>query len=290
MSTTAITNPVDIITQLAANQLTETIVAAATSKKSRKPTKAVVETSLVDDIHALLQSGSLDEVAVENLTRVFGREFVIDAPEPVSAIADEPKEKKPRAKKVKNTTADTDVAIETAEPKAPKEKKSRTKKDAIEEPGVSQITTVPTTVPTTVEEPKAKKTKTKKEPVSETLEENQSITVPALEEPGVSQPTTVQTTVPTTAEEPKAKKTKTKTKKEPVSETLEEPKTTNPKPVAVKKTKKPKVERPSTPVLIEEPILELTAPVKSDKVEEELDFSGFDAELVEEELSDIEDD
>jgi len=286
MSTTAITNPVDIITQLAANQLTETIVAAATSKKSRKPTKAVVETSLVDEIHALVQSGSLDEVAVENLTRVFGREFVIDAPEPVSAIADEPKEKKPRAKKVKNTTADTDVAIETAEPKAPKEKKSRTKKDAIEEPGVSQITTVPMTVPTPVEEPKAKKTKTKKEPVSETLEENQSITVPALEEPGVSEPTTV----PTTVEEPKAKKTKTKTKKEPVSETLEEPKTTNPKPVAVKKTKKPKVERPSTPVLVEEPILELTTPVKSDKVEEELDFSGFDAELVEEELSDIEDD
>jgi len=250
-------------------ELTNAIVTAA--KRVRK-SKAAVEPelpSIVDEVNANFGAGNFAQEAIANLSRVFGREFVIEEPEPkvpdtVEPTVPETKAKKPRAKKVTPATTVPDSivggAVVDEEPVVPVKKETKPKKTkAKKEPAAAPV------VDTDEEEAKQvkpKKTKAKKE-------------APVVEEPPSAQEPVqpkkkarAQKVKAPTEESKQVKKTKSK-KEQPSKEEDEEE--SHRKVIYIVKS----VERPSTPVLVEDDDL----PDLETRLSEELE---------EEELSDIE--
>jgi len=107
--TTTVATP--IVPVMPVDQLTNAIVAAA--KRTRKSKEVPAEPSIADQISGSFQTGQFTEEAIQNLTRVFEREFIFETepiPEVQTTSEDKPiKEKKPRktsskAKIVKKST------------------------------------------------------------------------------------------------------------------------------------------------------------------------------------------
>jgi len=260
MSATTVTiDPVAVITQLAENQLTEAIVTAAKATKkhraSKKPDAEENEPSIVDEILANVASGKYAVEAAANLTRIFGREFDPIAEQIVTMASQLPED------------ATVEVAVPT---EVKKEKKPRAKKEKKTEALAEVVAEVP----------KEKKPRAKKEKKTE-------VAVEAPVEP--------------TTEVVAKKEKKPRAKKAPVDTD------DNDSVAAVAEPKKTKKVRAPTPVLPDddENHLTLVAPQTSTLVDEQADFEnhmeiedpeleGFAAEwgeeLVEEELSDIDDD
>ena len=311
MSANTVTiDPVSVITQLAENQLTEAIVTAAKVTKKPRASKKTVEPepepSIVDEIRVNVESGKYAIEAAANLTRIFGRDFepIADQiremasklPEDatVEVVVPSPKkEKKPRAKKEKQTEEPA-MEAEVVAPK--KEKKPRAKKEKTEELTVVIETKVEEEVaaPKKEKKPRAKKEKTE-EPVME-----------------------AEVAAPKKEKKPRAKKEKTE-EPEPEAEVVAPKKEKKPrakkekKPVegsdddsvaAIAESKKSKKVRTPRLEQDDEPVLSLVRPETSTFIDEDADFEnllevedpemkGFSAEwgeeLIEEELSDIED-
>jgi hypothetical protein len=274
MSSTTEMKSVEVIVKLAEEQLTEAIVSAARStKRTRKPKiTAEVERSAVDEIIENLRSGKFAADAIATLERVFGRKMDIEEDEPKKLTeleAEEPKEpqepkekkvRKPRAKKVSVATeTDEPVAIETpviitvtAETKT---KKPRAKK-VVEAP----VAIVETVVPVTTSDEKPKKAR---KPRAKKTEEPETAVSDSDESTVTSKP------VVTTSDE---------------------------KPKKVRKPRVKKTESPTVAVEVTEVVEEKTrntTPILVSTLENEFGIDGFSAEwseeLVEEELSDIDD-
>ena len=139
MSTTNVnnlTNPIEMITQLAETQITAAIVTAA---KSKKTVGAKVEKTFSEEIIENLAASRYAEEAAINLTRIFGREFesiadqILEFAQRLNSSSDatsSTKVKKPRANKAKiltATTTDESVDVSEKKPKKPRAKKYSTK-------------------------------------------------------------------------------------------------------------------------------------------------------------------
>jgi hypothetical protein len=261
MSANTVTiDPVSVITQLAENQLTEAIVTAAKVTKKPRASKKTVEPepepSIVDEIRVNVESGKYAIEAAANLSRIFGRDF-----EPISEQICDMASKLPE-----------DATVEVVVPSPKKEKKPRAKKEKkTEEVVIEAEPEAEVAAPKKEKKPKAKKEKTE-EPEPEAEAE---VTAPKKE-----------------------KKPRTKKEKKPVEGSDDDSVAAIAESKKSKKVKTPRLEQD------DEPVLSLVRPETSTFIDEEADFEnllevedpemkGFSAEwgeeLVEEELSDIED-
>jgi len=307
-STIANIDPVSIITQLAEHQLTEAIVTAAKTKSRASKAKAAEESEIyiADQILSEVQSGKYMKEAIDNLTRIFERDFTIDeegvASTSVSVAPVATKAKSRKAHAAPETPSDADAVAVTPEKKSKKVKKPATTQPVVEEAPVSEEVPI-------AKAPKAKKTKTPDptpsadvpvvepsipaEAPKKVVKKNKK----ALVETPVETPAVVET--PAAVEAVKSKR-KPKAKKvvEESDDDDESVAAVSEKKIKKVATKTKKVERVQTPILPEddEQPITLVSPTKSEVVNTDADaeLDGFSAEwegeLMEEELSDIEED
>jgi hypothetical protein len=298
MSANTVTvDPVTVITQLAENELTQAIVTAAkVSKKPRASKKTIVEVnepSIVDEILINVASGKYAVESAANLTRIFGREFEPIAEEIIKMAADLPedatvevsvpvevntakntkKTKKVKTAEVVVEAPSSEVVVEAPAKKEKKSKKVKTAEVVVEAPSSEVVVEAPSSE-VVVEAPAKKEKKSKKAKTDEVVAVTEVIAAPV--------------------KKPRAKKTNVVIDDDSSVAGVAEP-------------KKTKNTRPPTPVLPDEDenLLTLVPPETSSFIDENADFknhleiedpelAGFDAawgeELVEEELSDIEED
>ena len=118
--------------------MTNAIVAAA--KRVRK-SKAAVEPelpSIVDEVNTNYLAGNFTQEAIANLSRVFGREFVVEEETEPKVLEPPSPAKKPRVKKVKTTTVPEpepivggSVVEETEKPKKPRASKAKKPEETV---------------------------------------------------------------------------------------------------------------------------------------------------------------
>ena len=236
-------------------QVTEAIVAAA--KRVRKP-KA--EITIVEQIITDLLAGKFAEEAAAHLKQIFGDEFCIKR-----GLMEKPKKtRKPKA--TKEPVASEAVVSE------PKEKKARKPKA----PKVDAPTTTTTSEEAVDAEPKEKKARKPKAPKVAAVSE-----APVSEAPVVETPIVVEATVSDSEEKQK------KARKPKVPKAVETPivETSVSEEKKVKKVRKPK-EVPAVSESVELPA-PTTPVVNTDEFSENWG-KPLEDELVEEELSDIE--